>query len=68
MQVNFPWGLILIFISLFLFYYINRVSKNRREDRRDRLHEKRQEFLDSLLKKQKTEEPQKEEKQPSSDK
>ncbi len=50
MQVQIPWGLIAIFISLTAFYYFNQKTKLRRKARRDRLIEKRQEYLDALIK------------------
>lgn len=50
MQVQIPWGLIAIFISLGAFYYFNQKTKLRRKARRDRLIEKRQEYLDALIK------------------
>ena len=49
MKIPIPWGLILIFISLSLFYYYNQKRKNKKEDRRDKLNESRQDFLNSLL-------------------
>jgi len=50
MRIQIPWGLIAIFVSLSLFYYINRRSTIRRQERRDRLDEKRKEYIDVLLK------------------
>jgi hypothetical protein len=49
MQIPFPWGLIAIFISLSAFYYFNRKREIRLQNRKDRLNEVRQEFLESLL-------------------
>ncbi|HEV3412084.1 MAG TPA: hypothetical protein VG101_06380 [Puia sp.] len=48
-----PWGLIAIFISLYLFKEYNRVRKAKRENRREYMNERRQELLDNLLKKDK---------------
>jgi hypothetical protein len=53
MQIPIPWGFIAIFISLFTFYYFNKKARLRKQERRERLKEKRQEFLDSVLKKAK---------------
>lgn len=49
MRITLLWGLIAIFISLSLFYYFNQRARMRREERRDRLKEKHQEYIDSLL-------------------
>jgi len=49
--MNIPYGLIAIFIALSFFYYVNQKSRIRREERKDRLIAKRQELLDSLVKK-----------------
>lgn len=58
-QVNIvvPWGLIAIFISLYLFKEHNRVRKAKRENRREYMNERRQELLDNLLKKNKKSTP-----------
>jgi hypothetical protein len=53
MQIPIPLGLIAIFISLFTFYYFNKKARIRKQERRERLNEKRQEFLDLVLKKAK---------------
>lgn len=49
MKLPIPWILIAVFISLSLFYYFNQKTRIRRDERRDRLKEKHQEYLDSLL-------------------
>ncbi len=49
MNVPLPGGLIAIFISLSLFYYFNQKTRIRKEGRREKLKEKHQEYLDSLL-------------------
>lgn len=49
--MNIPYGLIAIFIALSFFYYVSQKSRIRREERKDRLNAKRQELLDSLVKK-----------------
>jgi hypothetical protein len=48
-----PWGLIAIFISLYLFREHNRVKKAKRENRREYINERRQELLDNVVKKNK---------------
>jgi hypothetical protein len=53
MQIPIPWGLIAIFISLGTFYYFNKKARIKKQERRDRLNEKRQEFLDAILKNKK---------------
>ena len=50
MQIALPWTLIAIFISFYLFYYFNQTAKINREEKRERLKEKHQKYLDSLLK------------------
>jgi len=60
MQINLSWVLIAIFVSLSLFYYFNQKNRIRREEHRDRLKEKQQELLNSLMQKrdqQGTEDP-----------
>ena len=49
MQIQIPWGLILIFISLSFFYYFTQKTRIKREERREKLKESRQKVLDSLL-------------------
>ncbi len=49
MNVSIPWGLILVFISLSTFYYFNQKRKIKRNERRKRLLEIRQKFLNSIL-------------------
>jgi uncharacterized ion transporter superfamily protein YfcC len=49
-QIQIPWGLIAIFISLSLFYYFNQKNKIKKEERREKLNESRQQLLDSMLK------------------
>jgi hypothetical protein len=56
-SVVVPWGLIAIFISLYLFREFNRIRKAKRENRREYLNERRQELLDNLLKKNKKSTP-----------
>ncbi|HTR31660.1 MAG TPA: hypothetical protein VMH27_20450 [Puia sp.] len=58
-QVNVivPWGLIAIFISLYLFKEYNRANKARRENRREYMNQRRQELLDDILKKNKKSDP-----------
>ena len=51
MQAPIPGGLILIFISLFTFYYFNKKVQIKKRERRDRLNEIRQKFIDTILKK-----------------
>jgi hypothetical protein len=53
MTFRIPWGLILIFIALFLFYYINQKTKIRREERRDRLKQVRDEYLEGMMRSKK---------------
>ena len=48
-----PWGRIAIFISLYIFREYNRVTKAKRENRREYLNERRQELLDNVVKKNK---------------
>jgi hypothetical protein len=52
-----PWGMIAIFISLYLFREFNRIRKAKRENRREYMNERRQELLDNLLKKNKKSTP-----------
>ncbi|GAB2679373.1 hypothetical protein GCM10027036_36770 [Flavihumibacter cheonanensis] len=49
--MNIPYGLIAIFIALSFFYYVSQKSRIRREEKQERLNEKRQELLDTLVKK-----------------
>ena len=53
MTIYVPWGLIAIFISFYLFREFNRVKKAKRQNRRERLNERRQQLLDNVLKKTK---------------
>ena len=53
MHLPIPWGLVAIFISLSAFYYFNQKSKIRRQNKREKVNEKRQEILDLLKKKSK---------------
>ena len=48
-----PWGLIAVFISLYLFNESNRVKKAKREERREYMNERRQQILDGVVKKNK---------------
>lgn len=54
-QINIvvPWGMIAIFISLYLFREYNRVRKAKRENRREYMNKHRQQLLDNILKKNK---------------
>jgi hypothetical protein len=54
-QINLfvPWGMIAIFISLYLFKEFNRVKKAKRENRREYMNKHRQELLDNIFKKNK---------------
>jgi hypothetical protein len=52
-QIVVPWGLIAIFISLYLFKENNRVKRAKYENRREYMNRHRQELLDNVLKKQK---------------
>ena len=56
-NVVIPWGLILIFMSLYLFRQYNRARKEKRENRREYMNERRQEILDDIFKKNKEAEP-----------
>jgi len=49
MQINSPYLFIAIFISLSLFYYFNQKIRIRKEERRERLKEKHQEYLNVLM-------------------
>ncbi|HXS56471.1 MAG TPA: hypothetical protein VN726_10135 [Hanamia sp.] len=49
MTVYIPWGLIAIFVSLYIFYQSNRKSQLRREERREQLNNRRQELLEKLI-------------------
>jgi phosphotransferase system glucose/maltose/N-acetylglucosamine-specific IIC component len=53
MQIPIPYGVIAIFISLFTFYYFNKKAQIKKQERRDKLNKKRQEFLDTIVKKAK---------------
>jgi len=48
--------IVLAIIALALFYYFNHRMKIRREERKERLHEKREEYLNELIKKLKDKE------------
>jgi hypothetical protein len=48
-----PWGLIAIFISLYLFKENNRIKRAKYENRREYMNRHRQELLDNVLKKNK---------------
>jgi hypothetical protein len=60
--MQLPVSLILIFIALCAIYYFSHVNRIRREKRRERIEERRQQFLDSLLKKRQPGEPDEEDK------
>lgn len=53
MTVYVPWGIIAIFISFYIFREYNRVSKSKRNERRDAINERRQELINNVLKKNK---------------
>jgi hypothetical protein len=57
LNIVVPWGLIAIFISLYLFKEYNRVKKAKRETRREYMNQRRQELLDNVLKKNKKSTP-----------
>jgi hypothetical protein len=48
MHITLPYGLILIFIALSFFYYTIQKTRIRKQQRRERLEEKREELLQSL--------------------
>lgn len=50
MTIYLPIGVIIVFISLYLFRENNRVRKAKREERRDYINERRQELLDNVIK------------------
>ena len=50
MEIRIPWTLILIFISLSLFYYFNQKARIKREDRRQKRNERAEKYLDLLVK------------------
>jgi len=45
-----PWGLIAVFISLYIFNESNRMKRAKREERREYMQERRQELLDNVVK------------------
>jgi tRNA G37 N-methylase TrmD len=49
MNIYIPWGLMAIFISLYIFYEHKRINRLRREERREELNSRRQEFLEKLV-------------------
>jgi hypothetical protein len=49
MNIYIPWGLMAIFISLYIFYEHKRRNRLRREERREELNSRRQEFLEKLV-------------------
>ena len=53
MTVYIPWGIIAIFISFYIFREYNRVSKAKRDERREAINERRQELINNVLKKNK---------------
>jgi len=53
MTIYVPWGIILIFISFFIFREYSRVSKAKKDERREAINERRQELLNNVLKKNK---------------
>ena len=66
MRIVIPWRLILVFFSLATFYYFNQKRKTRNDERRERLNETRQAYLDALLKKKKSSGPVKDKQDPPS--
>ena len=59
--------IILAIIALALFYYFNHRMKIRREERKERLHEKWEEYLIELIKKLKDKENTTKQKRPNSE-
>ena len=49
MTIIVPGALFAAGISIYLFYEYNRVKEAKQEDRREGLHERRQEYLDQLI-------------------
>jgi hypothetical protein len=49
-KVYIPYGLIAIFISFYVFKEHNRAKKERRENRREYMNERRQEILNDIFK------------------
>lgn len=49
--MKIPWLYIAIFLSLSIFYYFNQKIEIRREEKRDRLREAREDYLNSFLRK-----------------
>jgi len=49
MSLPIPWGLMAIVISLSLFYYFNQKTRIKKEERREKLKERHQAYLDTLL-------------------
>jgi tRNA G37 N-methylase TrmD len=49
MNIYIPGELIAIFISLYIFYEHKRINRLRREERREELNSRRQEFLEKLV-------------------
>lgn len=49
MKIFVPWGAMLIIISLWMLREYNRVRKAKREERQERLNDRRQELLDNLI-------------------
>lgn len=49
MTVYIPWGLIALFISYYFFHSSTQKAKARKEAQRERLNEKRQEYLNMLV-------------------
>jgi hypothetical protein len=50
MTIYIPWGIIAIFISLYIFYEYNGVQKAKHNERRRERNERRQGLLDKTLK------------------
>ena len=49
MNIYIPWGLMAIFISLYIFYEHKRRNRLKREERREELNSRRQEFLEKMV-------------------
>ena len=50
-KIIVPGAILGSLVSLYIFYEYNRVKRDRREERREYLNERRQELLDNVLKK-----------------
>jgi len=59
MRIYVPWGFIAIFIAFYLFREYNRVSRAKRDERRESLDNVRQQYLQGLINSKKAKEPSK---------